>query len=78
MTELLGISPGSVSPMGLMNDSEQKVMLVVDNELMDSKYIGCHPCVNTATLKIKMSDLLDKIVPATNHTFKIVTLRSEE
>ncbi len=78
MTELLGISPGSVSPMGLMNDSGQRVLLVVDNELMNSKYIGCHPCVNTATLKIKMSDLLDKVVPATNHTFKIVTLRTEE
>ena len=78
MTELLGISPGSVSPMGLMNDKGQKVLLVVDNELMNSKYIGCHPCVNTATLKIKMSDLLDKIVPATNHTYKIVTLRTEE
>ncbi len=78
MTELLGIHPGSVSVMGLINDKELKVMLVIDNDLMKSEYLGCHPCINTATLKIKMTDLLEKIIPATGHTCKIVTLRTEE
>lgn len=78
MTELLGIHPGSVSVMGLINDNEHKVLLVIDNDLMKSDYLGCHPCINTATLKIKMTDLLEKIVPATGHPCKIVTLKTEE
>lgn len=78
MTELLGIHPDSVSVMGLINDNEHKVMLVIDNDLMKSDYLGCHPCINTATLKIKMTDLLEKIVPATGHPCKIVTLKTEE
>ena len=77
MTELLGIHPGSVSVMGLINDNEHKVMLVIDNDLMKSEYLGCHPCINTATLKIKMTDLLEKIIPATGHPCKIVTLKTE-
>ena len=50
----------------------------IDNDLMKSDYLGCHPCINTATLKIKMTDLLEKIVPATGHPCKIVTLKTEE
>ena len=78
MVRLLSIHPGAVSPMGLMNDKEKKVMLVVDNELLQSEFLGCHPCVNTATLKIRLKDLLKKIVPAANHEYRIVTLRTEE
>ena len=77
MVELLGIHPGAVSPMGLMNDKGKKVHLSVDNDLLGSEYFGCHPCVNTATLKIGMKDLLEKIVPATNHECRIVTLKTE-
>ena len=68
MTELLGIHPGSVSVMGLINDKELKVMLVIDNDLMKSEYLGCHPCINTATLKIKMTDLLEKSNSAATRT----------
>ena len=64
--------------MGLINDNEHKVLLVIDKDLMKSDYLGCHPCINTATLKIKMTDLLEKIVPATGHPCKIVTLKTEE
>lgn len=46
--------------MGLINDNEHKVMFVIDNDLMNSKYLECHPCINTATLKIKVTDLLEK------------------
>lgn len=78
MVQLLGIHPGAVSSMGLMNDKEKKVLLVVDKELLQSEFFGSHPCVNTATLKIRMNDLLEKIVPATNHEYRVVTLRTEE
>lgn len=77
MVELLGIHPGAVSPMGLMNDKDKKVHLVVDNDLLGAEYFGCHPCVNTATLKIRLKDLFEKIVPATNHEYRIVTLKTE-
>ena len=77
MVELLGIHPGAVSPMGLMNDKDKKVLLVVDKDLLGSEFFGCHPCVNTATLKIRLKDLLEKIVPTINHEYRIVTLKTE-
>lgn len=78
MIQLLGIHPGAVSPMGLMNDTDNKVLLVVDREILDSGFLGCHPCVNTASLKISVADLLDRIVPSTGHKYEIVTLKTEE
>ena len=78
MIDLLGIHPGSVSPMGLMNDEEKKVLLVVDEDLLDSEHFGCHPCINTATMKLRLQDLLEKFVPATGHEYRVVTLKTEE
>lgn len=77
MTGMLGIHPGAVSPMGLINEKQENVSLVIDRELLSSEWFGCHPCVNTATLKLRMDDLLGKIVPATGHSYKIVTLKTE-
>lgn len=77
MTGMLGIHPGAVSPMGLINEKQGNVSLVIDRELLSSEWFGCHPCVNTATLKLRMDDLLGKIVPATGHSYKIVTLKTE-
>lgn len=77
MTELLHIHPGAVSPMGLMNDIENKVLLVIDKDLLKSKYFGCHPCVNTATIKLKVSDLIEKFVPQVGHEYRIVELQTE-
>jgi Ala-tRNA(Pro) deacylase len=74
MVDLLGIHPGAVSPMGLINDTAHKVLLVVDRDLLDTDYLGVHPCVNTATLRLSLRDLLSKFVPATGHTFQIVDL----
>ena len=74
MTELLGIHPGSVSVMGLINDNEHKVMLVIDNDLMKSDYLGCHPCINTSSLRIKTKDMLEKIIPAMKHAPVFVKL----
>jgi Ala-tRNA(Pro) deacylase len=77
MVALLGIHPGAVSPMGLVNDSEKRVVLVIDHDLLAWECVGCHPCVNTATVKLKIDDLLNRFVPATNHTYTVVDLPSE-
>ncbi|MBQ2896742.1 MAG: prolyl-tRNA synthetase associated domain-containing protein [Clostridia bacterium] len=74
MEEYLGLTPGSVSVTGLMNDTQNKVKLLVDKDLMDSEYIGCHPNINTSSLKIKTKDIFEVFLPAVNHEFKIVEL----
>lgn len=77
MVELLGIHPGAVSPMGLINDVGHKVLLVVDKDLLAEEYVGCHPCVNTASLRIAIRDLLNTFVPATGHEYRVVELKEE-
>ena len=74
---LLDIEPGAVSIMGLMNDSEQRVRLLIDEDLRVKEYFGCHPCVSTSSIRLKMSDVLDCYLPATGHTPTWVTLRGE-
>ncbi|MBR5134433.1 MAG: prolyl-tRNA synthetase associated domain-containing protein, partial [Clostridia bacterium] len=74
MERLLDISPGSVSVMGLMNDVDNAVTLLVDEELLSSEYIGCHPCVNTASLKLKTADVFGVILDAMHHAMKTVSL----
>ena len=74
MEELLDITPGSLSVLGLMNDIDRDVTLLIDGELLSDEYIGCHPCINTTTLKIKMSDMTDKVIPALMHRPTVVTL----
>ena len=77
MLELLDIRPGSVSVLGLMNDRERGVHLLVDEDVLKQEYVGCHPCVNTSTLRIRTADLLEKILPATGHTVQTVRLVGE-
>ena len=67
MEEFLDIKPGSVSVMGLMNDTENRVQLLMDRDILAGEYFGCHPCVNTSSLKIRMEDLLKKFLPAVHH-----------
>ncbi len=74
MEKYLGLSPGSVSVLGLMNDKDGAVRLVIDRDIVSSDYFRCHPCVNTATLKIKTSDLLEKLLPAIGHIPEFVEL----
>lgn len=78
MISHLNIEPGSVSVMGLMNDPENEVNLLIDKDLMTEEYFGCHPCVNTSSLKIKTSDLINKFLPAVHHSFVEVELFGEE
>ena len=68
MEEFLDITPGAVSVMGLMNDTENHVQLLIDQDVLQGEWIGCHPCVNTSSLRIRTADLLEKILPATGHS----------
>ena len=67
MEEYLDITPGSVSVLGLMNDHENNIQFLVDNDIKKWEYFGCHPCINTSSLKIKTADLFSKILPAVGH-----------
>lgn len=79
MLRFLDITPGSVSVMGLMNDHENKVRLVIDEDVLKGDEIGCHPCINTSSIKFKTSDLVNIIIPAMNHDMTVVSLpRYEE
>ena len=78
MEELLDITPGSVSVMGLMNDRNKKVQLVMDEDVLKGEYIGCHPCINTSSLRIRTEDILKIIIPAMGHEPVVVSLRGED
>ena len=74
MEEYLGLTPGSVSVMGLMNDKENKVQLLVDQDVLDSEYVGCHPCINTSSIRMKTRDVFGKFLEEIHHDFIPVTL----
>ena len=74
MEQFLDITPGSLSVLGLMNDHENRVQLLIDADVLKGEYFGCHPCINTASLRLKTADLLEKILPATNHAPMILDL----
>lgn len=74
MEKYLDITPGSVSVMGLMNDKDRCVKLLVDEEVLESEYLGCHPCINTSSIRLKVSDLTSKIIPAMGHELNKVKL----
>ena len=77
MEELLHIHPGAVSPMGLIYDRDRKVRLIIDSDLRDVDTYACHPCVNTASVSMRLADLLGKVIPATGHTHTWVELKPE-
>jgi len=74
MEALLDITPGSLSVLGLMNDKEGRVRLLIDADVLKGEYMGVHPCVNTSSLKISTQDMLNKIIPAMGHEPTIVRL----
>ena len=67
MRELLDITPGSVSVLGLMNDHDHRVRLLIDRDLLKDERFGCHPCINTSTLSFSTHDLIEKVIPAMGH-----------
>ena len=78
MEEYLDITPGSVSVLGLMNDHENHVELLIDEDVLKGEYIGCHPCINTSSLRLRTADLVEKIIPAMDHPPRIVSLPPAE
>lgn len=75
MEEFLDLTPGSVSVLGLMNDKEKRVHLLIDKDVLENQtYIGCHPCVNTSSVKIAVSDILEKFLPYIEHPYTLVEL----
>ncbi len=77
MEQLLDIQPGAVSVMGLMNDEENKVQLLVDEDVLKGEYLGCHPCVSTSSLKLKTEDVFGSFLKAVGHDKIVVTLKGE-
>ena len=77
MLEYLDIEPGSLSVMGLMNDKDCRVQLLVDEDVLALPFVGCHPCVNTASLKLKTEDVFGKFAQATGHDYRVVHLIGE-
>ena len=59
MEQFLDITPGSASILGLMNDRDNRVQLLIDEDVLKGEYIGCHPCINTSSLKISTRDILE-------------------
>lgn len=78
MEQYLRIHPGAVSVMGLMNDEENHVQLLFDQEVLRQEWLGCHPCVNTSSIRLKMADLLEKFLPAVHHDWRAVELPDAE
>ena len=78
MLKYLDIEPGSVSIMGLMNDKDHAVQLLIDEDVLKEEYLGCHPCVNTSSLKMRVDDVIKKFLPAVNHDYRIVHLVGED
>jgi Ala-tRNA(Pro) deacylase len=78
MEEYLDITPGSASIMGLMNDKDNQVTLLVDEDVLAAEYFGCHPCINTSSLRLKVSDVFGTFLQAVGHDYITVKLIGEE
>ena len=78
MLRFLDIEPGAVSIMGLINDRDHAVNLLIDEDVLEGEYIGCHPCVCTSSLKIRTKDITGVFLKATGHSYRTVQLKGEE
>ena len=78
MERFLDITPGSVSVLGLMNDHDHHVQLLMDEDVLRGEFFGCHPCINTSSLRLRTRDLMEKIIPAMGHEPRIVSLPTAE
>ncbi len=74
MERLLNVSPGSASIMGLIYDPDNQVQLLIDEEILTQEFFGCHPCVNTSSMKLQTDDVLGKFLKAVHHDYIKVTL----
>ena len=74
MEQFLDITPGSLSVLGLMNDKENRVRLLIDEDVLKGEFIGCHPCINTSSLRLKTEDVVNILLPAMGHSYQTVVL----
>ena len=74
MEKYLDITPGSLSVLGLMNDRENRVRLLIDEDVLADEFVGCHPCINTSSLRLRTVDLLERVIPAMGHAPTMVAL----
>ena len=78
MERFLNVTPGSVTVMGLMNDTENNVQLLMDEDVLSSELVGCHPCINTSSLSLAVRDLVKVFLPAVKHDYIPVKLSGEQ
>ena len=78
MERFLDNTPGSATVLGLMNDTENRVQLVIDRDVLRHEFVGCHPCINTSSLRLKVTDVMERILPALHHEPSLVELPWEE
>ena len=74
MERYLDTLPGSASVLGLMNDRENRVRLLVDKDLLSEETFGCHPCQNTSSLRFRTAELFERILPSMHHEPTFVEL----
>lgn len=74
MEKYLNVTPGSATVMGLIFDPENQVQLVIDEDILDEEYFGCHPCINTSCIKLRTEDVINKFLKAVGHEYIKVTL----
>lgn len=77
LMQYLNLTPGSATVLGLANDEEHKVRLLIDKDLLELEYFGCHPCMNTSSIAMKTEDMLQKLLPYTGHEYTEVVLVGE-
>ena len=77
MEQFLDITPGSVSVLGLMNDKENRVQLLVDEDVIRSEMFGCHPCINTSSLRLATADVFGRFLEYVHHDYLVVQLQEE-
>jgi Ala-tRNA(Pro) deacylase len=77
MERFLDVTPGSVSIMGLMNDKDNNVQLLVDEDVLKPEYVGCHPCINTSSIRLKTKDMFEIYLPHVHHNYITVKLTGE-
>ena len=75
--ELLGVHPGAITPMGLVFDPGHQVHLLVDRDLLALPEICVHPCVNTESLRLAVSDLTGKFFAHTGHRPQLLDITGE-
>lgn len=74
MVELLGQPPGTASVMGLLNDGDGRVKLLIEESVANEDWFACNPGVNTSHIRFRTKDLVEKLLPAIGHGVTIIKL----